>query len=54
MNASKCALGSIFFFLAKKIICFFAEKLMYVQLERERERERENLKTYIYINKLVS
>ena len=45
-----------FYFLAEKLICFFAEKLMYVQLEREREREREreNLKTYIYINKLVS
>ena len=51
VNASKCALGSFFFFfLVEKLICFFAEKLIYVQLEREREREREReiLKTYIY------
>ena len=43
VNASKCALGSVFFFFffAGKLICLLAKKLIYVQLERERERERE-------------
>ena len=49
VNASKCALGSVFFFFAGKLICLLAKKLIYVQLERERERERERDFKNLYI-----
>ena len=51
VNASKCALGSVFFFffLLENLFVYLLKNLfMYNWREREREREREILKTYIY------